>query len=395
MSLFNYECDEVKRKIEEVSPNYPQLTTYEKEWLYFHKYGYIPGIPVELEYETVSVNPTGSVSNAIPFNYKSAILKGNTIKKIGLESGSYNGYLEKIAMNDRLRITEPVNGYDIIRIDCKNDYQAYIRGIGINSDWGQSLSMTFTPEQSFVILFKKNDGSVFGQSDYGNIIEYTNIAEISDNNDNELVSVKMPVLTTSNEDGTKTNILTVNEEVELRGIMDVRDELNLLTGELTQCVGEIILNGSEDWTLSSLENSRTFYTTLNNLVHKKDYLNSISCDKFVVHTDEFTLHTSISPNGISGYVDKTDTYPNENWLYIKHTDSKSSVEKFKQWLSQNPITVQYQLTTESVKTVALTPLNNPYEGTNHYELTSNIPCEAILEVPVVSTGKQTLVEINN
>ena len=309
MSLFNYECDEVKRKIEEVSPNYPQLTTYEKEWLYFHKYGYIPGIPVELEYETVSVNPTGSVSNAIPFNYKSAILKGNT---------------------------------------------------------------------------------KYRDIDTGDILD-----TVDETKNLELVSVKVPVLTTSNEDGTKTNILTVNEEVELRGIMDVRDELNLLTGELTQCVGEIILNGSEDWTLSSLENSRTFYTTLNNLVHKKDYLNSISCDKFVVHTDEFTLNTSISPNGISGYVDKTDTYPNENWLYIKHTDSESSVEKFKQWLSQNPITVQYQLTTESVKTVALTPLNNPYEGTNHYELTSNIPCEAILEVPVVSTGKQTLVEINN
>ena len=32
----------------------------------------------------------------------------------------------------------------------------------------------------------------------------------------ELVSVKMPILTTSNEDGTKTNILTVNEPIELR-----------------------------------------------------------------------------------------------------------------------------------------------------------------------------------
>ena len=39
----------------------------------------------------------------------------------------------------------------------------------------------------------------------------------------ELVSVKMPVLTTSNEDGTKTNILTVNEEVELRGIGDIKE----------------------------------------------------------------------------------------------------------------------------------------------------------------------------
>ena len=37
------------------------------------------------------------------------------------------------------------------------------------------------------------------------------------------------------------------------------------------------------------------------------------------------------------------------------------------------------LAQEVVKTVALTPLNKPYEGTNHYHLTANIPCEAILE----------------
>ena len=39
-------------------------------------------------------------------------------------------------------------------------------------------------------------------------------------------SVRMPTLTTSNGDGTKTNILTVNELVELRGIGNVKDELN-------------------------------------------------------------------------------------------------------------------------------------------------------------------------
>lgn len=54
----------------------------------------------------------------------------------------------------------------------------------------------------------------------------------------ELQSVKMPGLTTSNEDGTKTNILTVNEDVTLRSNGDICDELNLLTGQLTQRIGE-------------------------------------------------------------------------------------------------------------------------------------------------------------
>ena len=47
-------------------------------------------------------------------------------------------------------------------------------------------------------------------------------------------SVKMPALTTSNEDGTKTNILSCLEPVELGSVGEVKDELNLLTQQLTQ-----------------------------------------------------------------------------------------------------------------------------------------------------------------
>ena len=78
MSMFNYQCDENYQIIKDVSQNYPQLTTYEKEWLFFDRYGYFPGEPVELEYQTVQTNDTATVLNAIPHNYKSAILKGNT-----------------------------------------------------------------------------------------------------------------------------------------------------------------------------------------------------------------------------------------------------------------------------------------------------------------------------
>ena len=49
---------------------------------------------------------------------------------------------------------------------------------------------------------------------------------------------KMSVLQTSNEDGTKTNILLINEEIHLRKVDDVYDELNLLTGKLIQRISE-------------------------------------------------------------------------------------------------------------------------------------------------------------
>ena len=73
----------------------------------------------------------------------------------------------------------------------------------------------------------------------------------------------------------KTNILTVNEPVELRGIGKVKDELNLLTGELTQRIGEVVFDGSEDenWHIDMSSNNvtrlnMTFKVGLDNIPYK-------------------------------------------------------------------------------------------------------------------------------
>ena len=304
MALFNYECDEVKHIIEEVSPNYPQLTTYEKEWLYFHKYGYIPGVPVELEYETVNVNPNASVFNAIPFQYKSAILKGNTdenfqsvqmpvLKTTG--KNLFDGKLEYGLLNGNNGL--PINSNDYVRtqdfipINCER-----IAFTVINEQCGLYFCF-YDKDKNFIskktIIKVSDDLSIPEGAAYLKFRTYPLSNESVASNLNTQIQIEEG--TATSYEPYKSNILTVNEDLTLRSNGNVYDELNLLTGHLTQRIGE------------------------NNEV-----------------------------------------------------------------LSQ-----------EVVKTVDLTPLNKPYEGTNHYELTSNIPCEVILEVPVVSTGKQTLEEINN
>ena len=45
----------------------------------------------------------------------------------------------------------------------------------------------------------------------------------------------------------KSNILTVNEPIELRGIGDVQDTLDLMTGELTQRIGKMVIDGREEF----------------------------------------------------------------------------------------------------------------------------------------------------
>ena len=150
----------------------------------------------------------------------------------------------------------------------------------------------------------------------------------------------------------KTNILTVNEDVTLRGIGDVRDTLDLTTGELTQRIGEIVLDGSEDWTNQSVHD-RT---------NTKRYILSIND----TNLSEIYSSTSVNVNLLSNFKANspinrdTDIEGITMICWNKTTKDISirvnkttvnSLDEFKNWLSQNPITLQYHQASESIKTV--------------------------------------------
>lgn len=170
----------------------------------------------------------------------------------------------------------------------------------------------------------------------------------------------------------KTNILTVNEDVELRGIGDVQDTLDCLTGEVTERVGEIVLNGSENWTLRK--------TSENTLVFNVEDLGLNSFTDFQSSTTKM-----MSDKFVTGYYENNDKEficgkANGQGLLIGILKSKlatQDVKGLKQYLSQNPITVQYQLATESIKTVDLMPSGThpsttPYCWKNgHIQLSSS------------------------
>ena len=143
----------------------------------------------------------------------------------------------------------------------------------------------------------------------------------------------------------KSNTLTINEPIQLRAIGDVKDEYNVETGELTQRIGEIVLDGSEDWSYGSGNSTSAvalFYTKLdNNTTYKKsinDRLPSIGG------------YTASFGEGI--YLDgDINIRINTNRL------SNISVEFFKQYLQSNPITVQYQLAEPTTRKVISTILD--------------------------------------
>lgn len=166
----------------------------------------------------------------------------------------------------------------------------------------------------------------------------------------------------------KSNILTTSEEVELRGVAEVEDELNLLTGELTQRVGEVVLNGSENWTLVYNTNDVRYNiysmvlsdvdTTINN-----SFLNCLS-DK--AKTDKWS---NINVN----FTDKTFGLLSNRQLRVQFN---GTLEELRMWLSETQPTIQY-LKQKSIKTVDLMPSGThpsttPYCWKNgHIQLSSS------------------------
>ena len=201
-----------------------------------------------------------TISNTIEAPVKRAILKGQTLVNFAQNEQGGSGVSDIKLTEGRLTWTAQweweklyfvVNGKPNTKYIIK--YQSINENIGIfhrpettdpHSGWVETISasnqtITTYNEGTFVVsLENASVSSDLWIQDFM-IIEYQ---EGMENWDipyfEDMQSVKMPVLTTSNEDGTKTNILTVNEDVTLRSNGDVYDELNLLTGRLTQRIDE-------------------------------------------------------------------------------------------------------------------------------------------------------------
>ena len=168
----------------------------------------------------------------------------------------------------------------------------------------------------------------------------------------------------------KSNILTVNEEVELRGIDEIKDELNCLTGEVTERITEIVLNGSEKWYLGDTKELTQVFCL--DRIDMAFIGNKLKCDKLNTNVSGDVEKIASARKGADGQ--------NIYCLYVALLKTKAStVNELKLYLSQNPITVQYPLATESIKTVDLSVSNQngdtcqlkPIEGTMNLETSSD------------------------
>ena len=182
----------------------------------------------------------------------------------------------------------------------------------------------------------------------------------------------------------KSTTLTCNEEVTLRGIGDVKDELNLLTGELTERIGEIVLDGNENWVNATVSNDLGYKRHSITITSESEKNNSATTT-FIEAINDRLFQRTFEHHGDYEYlfVQRTDVGIK---IYINST-KWSSVSEFKSYLSRNPITIYYQSKSESIKTVDLSIVDQDNISQSNLQLQT--------QLSHITTSSDTLIPIFN
>ena len=168
----------------------------------------------------------------------------------------------------------------------------------------------------------------------------------------------------------KSNILSTPEDLELRGIGNVKDTLDLTTGELTQRIGEVVLDGSENWTYEPTytnDNVYGCYILINQLPQ-------------IPKPSNFNFANNVFPNITNSSYQSEGFATNPGTLSLRIAKDKlesADLSGFKKYLQNHPVILQYPLATPTIKTVDLMPSGThpsttPYCWKNgHIQLSSS------------------------
>ena len=180
----------------------------------------------------------------------------------------------------------------------------------------------------------------------------------------------------------KTSILSLPEEVVLRKIGDVKDTLNLITGEYVQRIGSITADELEanDYYKSDLELENTIQfgmlTRGREKLRAKTNAKSVCNIIPVMFGNDDVFHARVdggTPYGsFTIWMDKTKLETEDVFGLIK-------------WLRDNNAVIQYELTTPIIKTVDLSvvdqdeniiPKIKSHKDVTHLEVT--VPKQSLL-----------------
>lgn len=193
-------------------------------------------------YEGSSITAT----NTYAMQVKSAMFKGNTLvnlvseynRKNGIVQATINGVFEK-GKKYIIRVYNNPFTLKVRRVIVKGAEYIY-------SNFAENVPYFHNTDRLYnqvYIELQKNDGGVPSANELSDIkilvLEYQEGMEKQDIPYFEgMKSVKNPTLTVTNADSTRSHTLATPSNLELRSNGNVYDELDLVTGKLTQRIGE-------------------------------------------------------------------------------------------------------------------------------------------------------------
>ncbi len=247
-------------------------------------------------------------------------------------------------------------------------------GIIINSDnlaSGEG-TITFTPTEDYNrFLFVNYADFTSGTIEITSLEIITNTPTIDYPSEIETVS---GYLTTKISQDDKEKIITYDlQDNELVSIGDIKDELDEVSGVITKRIGKIVLDGGESWSGGAYSTNSTkyryFYTTLTNQPNSFYSL----CDRLT----PFTKHNLGSGTIEANVIGLSKTATNNLRIILDETlledasTTSLAIKSLKKWLSENPTTLYYELST--LETIQLEPTNiELFDGVNNINVESNI-----------------------
>ena len=243
-SSLHYESECVRAWIEETKGAYPKLCDYESEWL-----NYINEKPIgKFPYETVTANPTATINIVVPYAYKTAILYGKSVSIDGtLQSvkmpvltttgkNLLDGEIEEGVIDNNTGEPQTYRGRsrskNFIRVPKNTDLYIKLEN-GVSASWTAIYGYDENKKYLGCIINSSGVDKPFNTGD-ASYIKWKNNTPMD-----TLGNIQIEEGSTSTTyEPYQTIILSCNEDVTLRSNGDVCDELDLLTGKLTQRIGE-------------------------------------------------------------------------------------------------------------------------------------------------------------
>lgn len=155
-----------------------------------------------------------------------------------------------------------------------------------------------------------------------------------------------------------TTTFTSNDDeiIVLRSLPNgICDTLNVRTGEYVQNIGETVLDGSDDenWDINNTEGTTTNRFISHSLQNSNVITGSNTTSQYLCDKLKTEAWNQTSKLGLTVIGDE---------VFIYNASIDYSASAIKQWLSQNPVTVQYELATPIVKQVNVEGYPYSYEN---------------------------------